>query len=150
MAKWDPFKDMMALRERMNQLFETSLTRERELAAGLQAGAWSPRADVFETDAGLLVKAELPGVHEEDLEVRLDGGSLVLRGERRMDAARDGDAQISRLEREYGRFQRTLDLPEWASRDPGAVQAGYANGVLEVRVPRRAEGGSTRVAVRAR
>jgi HSP20 family protein len=146
MAKWDPFKDLTELRERMNHLFETSLTRERELAAGLQAGAWSPTADVYETEQGMVIRAELAGVRQDDFEVRFDGDHLVLRGERRMGEARTG-ASISRLEREYGRFQRVFPLPDWASRDSQAVKADFTDGVLEVMVPRQNEEDSARVQV---
>ena len=148
MAKWDPFKDLSALQERMNQLFESSLTRERELAAGLAAGAWSPTADVFETDTGMIVRAELAGVSQEEFEVRLDGGNLVLRGERKMSEARTG-AAVSRLEREYGRFLRAFPLPDWASRDPDLIEADFSDGVLQVIVPRQNEENSKRVEVRA-
>jgi len=148
MAKWDPFKDLSELRERMNHLFETSLTRERELAAGLQAGAWSPVADVYETEQGMVIMAELAGVQQDEFEVRFDGANLVLRGERKMSEARSG-ASISRLEREYGLFQRTFPLPDWASHDTAAVEAGFTDGVLRVTVPRRDEAAADRVEVRS-
>ena len=146
MAKWDPFKDLSKLRERMNHLFETSLTREREHAAGLQAGAWSPTADVYESEQGMVIRVELAGVEQDDFEVRFDGDNLVLRGERRMGEARAG-ASISRLEREYGRFQRIFPLADWASRDKRAVKAGFTDGVLEVTVPRQSDEDSDRVQV---
>jgi len=147
-SKWDPFRDLMALRERMNQLFETSLTRERELAAGLQAGAWVPAADVFETDVGVVIRAEIPGVKKDDIEVRLEGGQLVLHGERPMEVSRPGSGAVSRLERAYGSFHRAFPLPDWADADPENVEAAYKCGVLELTVPRKSGAAPRRIEVR--
>ena len=97
---------------------------------------WTPRADVFEKDGAIVVKAELPGVNKEDIAITLDDGDLVIRGERKAEHEVKEDAYY-RMERTYGSFQRRLALP--AGVEPEKIEASYADGVLQVRIPKPAE-----------
>ena len=99
------------------------------------AGSWMPRTDVFEQNGDIVVKAELPGIAKEDVEVTLDGGDLVIRGERRSEETVDERAYY-RMERSYGAFYRRLPLPAGVNRDQ--ITASCADGILEVRVPKPA------------
>ncbi len=103
---------------------------------GLAPTTWAPRMDVYEKDNNLVVKAELPGIRKEDVAVELDEGDLVIRGESK------GESEVKeenfyRMERTFGSFYRRLPLPFEAQ--PDRVEATFADGILEVRVPRPAE-----------
>jgi HSP20 family protein len=110
------------------------LAFRRALAGtGQPSAPWAPRADIFEKDGAIVVKAELPGVKKEDIAITLDEGDLVIRGERKAEHEVKEDAYY-RMERTYGSFQRRLPLPGGV--DPEQVEASYADGVLQVRIPK--------------
>ncbi|NOZ84846.1 MAG: Hsp20/alpha crystallin family protein [Deltaproteobacteria bacterium] len=135
-SKWDPFKDLMALKDRMNRLFDMSLSRELELATGAGAGTWAPTCDVMETEEGLLIQAELPGLSEGDYEVLLDGGEVVIRGDRKLHKSKPKQGAIFRLDGRYGTFRRAFTLPDWADEAQENIKANYSDGVLEVKIGR--------------
>jgi HSP20 family protein len=134
-AAWDPLRDLLSLKDRLNRLFETVLRRGD--AAQDEIPRWSPAADLRENAEGFLLTAELPGVRREDVRIRIESGLLILEGQRAMDIdARDADHL--RLERSYGPFMRSFHLP--AAIDERGVTATLRRGVLEVFVPKSAEG----------
>ncbi len=98
--------------------------------------AWEPTADVYEKDDNLIVKAELPGVKKEDIDIELDQESLIIRGERHGEHE-VRDEQFYRSERSYGSFYRRLPVPEGVR--PDQIHASFADGVLEVRMPKPKE-----------
>jgi HSP20 family protein len=98
--------------------------------------AWRPTVDVYEQDNQIVVTADLPGVKKEDLNVELDQGSLLIRGERHAEQQERQDRHY-RTERSSGSFYRRLPLPDGVNADQ--IQARYSDGILEVRVPRPAE-----------
>jgi len=126
---FDPLRDILDLQERMNRLFEESLLRGRELKPARTA-AWSPAADVYETAEAFVILAELPGVHEDDVEVAVDGDELRLRGERRLPGPRP--ESFERLERSYGPFLRTFRFAQDV--DPDRVSAHFEDGLLRLEV----------------
>ena len=146
MARWEnPFNELMSLQERMNRLFDESMHRGR--AGGeedVRRALWSPVVDIFETEGEIVLKAEVPGVEREDIGVDLDQNRLTLRGERRFsdEVARE---RYHRIERSYGPFTRSFDLPP--SIDQEAIKAEYRNGVLTIRLPKRGESGSKNVEI---
>jgi len=99
-------------------------------------GTWAPSMDVFERDGYLIVKAELPGIKKEDLEIHLDRGDLVIRGERKAEKEVK-EENYYRMERSYGIFQRRLPIPFEVK--PDQIEATFTDGVLEVRVPKPPE-----------
>jgi HSP20 family protein len=99
--------------------------------------AWAPRMDVYEKDNAIVFKAELPGLKKEDVEVEVDGEDLVVRGESKSESEVK-DEDYYRSERSYGSFYRRMPLP--AGVTPEQIQANLKDGVLEVRVPKPAEG----------
>jgi len=133
LIRWDPFADLGTLRERVNRLFEETLSRAgiREPA---EARTWSPPVDIHETDGEIVVRADVPGVDREQIDIELTGGALTIKGERKFD---DEQKNYVRVERPHGTFQRsfTIGVPI----DQANVKAAYRDGVLEVTLPKAEE-----------
>ena len=123
----DPFLD---LHREVNRLFDDSLRNMRETGGP----ALSPKVDVCPTEEGWEISAELPGVDEKDIDLRLDGDLLTISGEKR-DERQDRDNRL--VERRYGSFTRTFQLP--FAPDPDKVTADCQKGVLTVKLPKSAE-----------
>jgi HSP20 family protein len=129
----DPLQELLELQERMNRLFDETLTRERLDEPSLLQGSWVPLADVIETADGYEVELELPGLGSEDVVVQAQGDELVVRGERRPDL--DGRPEsFHRLERRYGPFSRTFRFTEEV--DPDRITATFDDGLLRLQVPK--------------
>ncbi len=133
-AHWDPVRELLALQERMNRLIDSTLSRTRSDTELSSSGAWSPAVDLFESDQHFILKAELPEVEHDDIELRIDDDRVTLRGERHLKEAVD-DKQFLRMERSYGPFHRTLDLPTTVDED--AIKAEFKKGILTVVMPKR-------------
>ena len=144
--RFDP-RDLFTLQERMNRLFEEAADRRppgREEEGELDRADWSPAADVYEDEGEYLLALDLPGIRREGLDVSLDDGRLVIRGER---AAAPG-LHARRAERPQGRFVRTFSLPDVVDR--ASITADYKDGVLLLHLPKRGErpGRSLKIDVR--
>jgi HSP20 family protein len=142
MARWDPFELFDAFEDEMARFWggpwrigPFALGRPLRRPAPLPA-PWTPRIDVFEKDSNLVVKAELPGIKKEDVQVALDGTALTISGERR-EEREVKEEDYYRCERSYGRFSRRIPLPFEASAEQ--ITAAFTDGVLEVTIPRPAE-----------
>jgi HSP20 family protein len=137
LRRWDPFELLAEIEQDMARLWSEAWPLaprpfRRLFRAMPRAMAWSPRVDMFQRDGDLIVKAELPGIKKDDIEVTVEDGDLVIRGERKEESeVREED--YYRMERSYGAFYRRLPLP--AEVDPDKIKATYTDGVLEVRVP---------------
>jgi len=119
-----------SLADEIDQLFGRSLA---EFTQGAQLPAsWSPVVDVFEDKDAYTVKAELPGLKKEEIEVSVHDGALVISGERKL--AQKAEGEVHRTERFYGKFQRVIGLPAQVEADK--VQAGYKDGVLTITLPK--------------
>lgn len=133
--RFDP-RDLFTLQDRMNRLFEEAADRRppaREEEGEIERADWIPAADVYEDEGEYLLALDLPGINREGLDVSLDEGRLVIRGDR---AAVEG-LHARRAERPQGRFVRTFSLPEAVDR--GAITADYKDGVLLLHLPKRDE-----------
>lgn len=139
-------QDLVDLKAKINRMFDDALSRGDEDAPPAGVGEWSPKVDLYEYPDRLVVRADVPGVNPDDLEVRIDAGELILRGARRAPADLD-PVGARRLERPFGEFVRRYALPD--SADPDRARATYGLGVLEVVVGRRDEAASRRVPVQA-
>jgi HSP20 family protein len=130
--KWDPFKDLVTLHNNLNRIFEVRMnpsSQEMEISRV----AWTPAADFYARDDALVLLVELPGLEREDIALEVKDRVLLVSGERRF--TRDvKEEHYHRIERSYGKFQRSFSLPFEVDRDD--VQATYRNGVLEVTLPR--------------
>ena len=131
--RWDPFRDLLTLQERMNRLFEHSLVRGHLADPALASGGWTPLVDVYETAEGFVVQLEVPGIAEEDIEVHVDGDTLVVRGQRQP-MSRSRPDSFHRMERSYGSFSRSFQLS--ADVDPERVSARFKDGLLRVELPK--------------
>jgi HSP20 family protein len=115
-----------------NRLFNTFFDSST-LARAAAPRRWTPATDLVETDDHFVLRADLPGVKEDDIKVELENNVLAISGERKAEHEEKGEG-FYRVERAYGSFARTLALPEGVDADK--VEAGFDNGVLEVRVPK--------------
>jgi HSP20 family protein len=133
-VKVDPFRELAAMQDRMTRLFGDVYLRDED--TGFR-GSWTPAVDIFETDGhDLVLKAELPGMTREDIEVTVENSTLVLKGTKKFESEVK-DENYRRIERAYGTFHRSFTLPNTV--DAAKVSADYKNGVLTVKLPFREE-----------
>jgi HSP20 family protein len=131
LVRWDPTRELASMEiDRLNRMFHeffpsAALTRN-----------WVPPVDIYEADGEVVIKAELPEMKRDDINVTFENGVLTLRGERKeeLETAKEN---YHRMERQYGAFTRSFTLP--ATVDSGRISANYKDGVLTIRVPQREE-----------
>jgi len=141
-VRWDQSRDMAALQEGLSRLLEGVYRRPQE---DLNRGAWVPVVDVYTNDQHeLVLKAELPDMKEEEIEVTVEDNTLTLSGEKKLDTEIT-EERFHRIERSYGAFARTFALPPTV--DPAKVSAQYKAGVLTVRLPLREEAKPNKIKV---
>lgn len=136
-TKWDPFKELDNLQNRIGYLFDhnTQKSCDSSSEANQARADWAPVVDITEDDQGYLIEAELPRVKREDVKIRVVDGQLSISGERAFKREEQDDAKkYHRVERSYGRFERRFRLPEDVEADQ--VKAEFADGVLSVSVPK--------------
>lgn len=135
-VRWDPFRELEEMNERLNRVFGRSMltpTRGAEGGDTMTTFDWAPNVDIVETPEEFQIKAELPEVKKEDVKVSVDQGVLRLRGERKQETEEKGK-KFHRIERSYGTFMRTFTLPD--NVDESHVKAEFKDGVLNVRLPK--------------
>jgi HSP20 family protein len=133
-VKVDPLRELVAMQDRIGRLFGDVYVRDED--TGFR-GSWTPAVDIYETDHhDLVLKAELPGLNREDIEVTVENSTLVLKGARKFEAEVK-EENYRRVERTYGTFHRSFTLPNTV--DASRVSADYKNGVLTVKLPFREE-----------
>ncbi|HSB68783.1 MAG TPA: Hsp20/alpha crystallin family protein [Candidatus Methylomirabilis sp.] len=142
---WYPLSDLAVIKQEMGRLFESFLGLSPGYAQSAE-GVWAPPMDVCETRDEIRVLVELPGVSQSQIALEIVDGVLAIKGERQPDPTFRQD-QLLRMECHYGPFGRRLNLPSVI--DPDQVRATYRNGVLEVRLPKRAEARSQSITVEA-
>ena len=141
-VRWDQARDMAALQEGLSRMLESVYRRPQE---DLNRGAWVPVVDVYTNgQRELVLKAELPGMKEEEIEVTVEDNTITLSGEKKLDTE-VSEEQFHRIERSYGSFARTFALPPTV--DPTKVSAQYKTGVLTVRLPLREEAKPNKIKV---
>ena len=135
-TRWDPFREFTQLQDRINRAFTDAYGRSSEEAL-LTTGNWAPPVDIYQNgEHELVLKAELPDMSREDIDLTVDKGTLTIKGEKKF-ASDVKEEQFHRVERRYGLFSRSFSLPPTV--DPNKVAAEYRNGVLTVRLPLREE-----------
>ncbi len=145
-VKWDPLRDLLSIQDRMNRLFEQTLSRSRA-EEGITASTWSPAVDIYETPETIIMKADLPGLSREDIEIQIRDNTLTLRGERRF--AKDVQQEnYLRIERAYGAFQRNFTLPATVQQEK--IRAIFRDGVLELTLPKAEEAKPKKIAIEVR
>ena len=129
--RWEPFRSLAEIQTEMNRLFDTFLNRPA--GPGMTERLWAPAMDMYETKDDLYVQVELPGVKEKDVQVSFTNDVLTVKGERaQQQEVRDDDSH--RLERWFGKFERSIELPMAVQADK--VKATYRDGVLEIKLPK--------------
>ena len=122
-VRWDPFRDLNMLQDRMNRLFLEDAV-----------ATWSPAVDIFETEGEIVVKAELPGMDRKDIALNLENNVLTVKGDRRFEKETQ-EENYHRIERSYGGFSRTFSIP--ATVDAERIRADYKDGVLKIVLPKK-------------
>jgi HSP20 family protein len=143
----DSLKDLVSLQQRMNRLFEQTLSSGGDSQEDLRGGGWAPAVDIEETQDRIVLRADLPGVSEGHFEIRIENQHLTLRGEREFPSGTRRE-DFHRVERSFGSFFRSFTLPQ--SVDQDAVRAELKNGVLEVTLPKKSEAKSKPIQVQVR
>jgi len=131
-SRWDPFKEMEEMQDRLSHAFGFG-HRANGGKEIMSVSEWAPLVDITEDDKEFLIKADLPEIKREDVKVRVDNGVLTIAGERRYEHE-DKTRKQHRLERSYGRFERSFTLPDEA--DGTKVSAEFKEGVLKVHLPK--------------
>lgn len=132
-ARWDPFRELEELSERLNRVFGRPPVRRDNSKEALTVADWIPAVDISESESEYLIKAELPGVKKEDIKVTLQEGVLTIQGERKQEKEEKG-RKYHRIERSYGTFMRSFTLPD--SADDSKVSAEFKDGLLSLHVPK--------------
>ncbi len=127
--RWDPTDELMTLRNSMDRLW-SRMTAENEPALA----NWAPTSDVVETKDEIVIKAELPGLDEKDVNVEIENGVLTIKGERHAEQETN-EKDYRRMERSYGSFLRTFALP--TNIEAEKISATFTNGLLEVHMPKK-------------
>lgn len=142
-VKWDPFRDLLSIQDRMNKLFEQTLSRSRA-EEGIAPSTWTPAVDIYETPEAIVLQADLPGLRREDIDIQIQDNTLALRGERRF--AKDvREENYLRIERAYGAFQRSFTLPATIQQEN--IRAVFRDGILELTLPKAEEAKPKKIAI---
>lgn len=128
---WDPTRDVSLLQGDMNRLFERFFGPAN---GETRTQRWVPAMDVVEEQDHYILRTDLPGMDQDDITVEIHDRQLTISGERAFESKPENDGGYVRLERSFGTFQRTLNLPEGV--DPDAIAATFERGVLELRIPK--------------
>jgi HSP20 family protein len=132
-VRWEPLREFSTLQNEMNRLFNTVFDAPTGNGGGTTLRRWMPAMDLVETDDHFVLRADLPGLSEEDVNIEVEDRVLTISGERKAEheVSKEG---YHRVERAFGSFSRALTLPEGVDAD--AVAATFDRGVLEVRIPK--------------
>lgn len=133
-VRWEPFRDMLNAQREFDRFFRGTVGNAGDEEASTRT--WAPPVDIYENGDNLVLKAELPGVNPDDVEIRVEDNTLYLKGERKFDKEVK-EQNYHRVERSYGTFTRTFSLPN--SIDSDKVSANYHDGVLTLSLPKREE-----------
>ncbi len=132
--KWDPFRDLNMLQERMNRLFDDAGRGIRRSEEPASTTIWSPPVDIYETDSEIVVQAELPGMDRKDISLNLENNVLTIRGDRHFKKETKED-NYHRIERSYGGFSRSFSIPTTVNEEK--IRADYKDGVLNIALPKK-------------
>jgi HSP20 family protein len=134
-TRWDPFREMTTLQNRLNSIFQdfNRGNAENELVS---TAAFVPPVDIYEDDQKIVIKLEIPGMKQDDLDIQLENNTLTVRGERKFEKE-EKEENFHRIERRYGSFYRAFTIPNTVN--PESVKADYDAGVLSIKLEKRAE-----------
>ena len=144
LIRWEPVRELNTIQSEMNRLFNTYFDTPTPGNGGATARRWIPAMDLVETEGEFVLRADLPGVAENDVKIELEDRVLTIAGERKAEHEERKEGYY-RVERSSGAFTRTLTLPEGV--DPAGIKASFDKGVLEVRIAKPEEKKPHRVAI---
>src|ERR1700752_4084161 len=145
MNRWDqPFRGATTLQEQINRVFGDAMARTGEKS---NLTPWAPAVDIYETENELVVKADLPDVNPQDLDIRVENNILTIRGERKFEN-KVNEENYLRVERAYGAFSRSFSLANSVKSE--AIKADYYDGVLTLSLPKREEAKPKQIKVNVR
>jgi HSP20 family protein len=136
-VRYNPLSELRSMQDKMNRLLDMAWTRE--IGEEIKEGVWHPPADIYEDDASVTLKVELPDMEQEDIEIRVEENVLTVRGERRHEEQIKKE-NFHRIERYFGPFQRSFSLP--SDLDCNKLSATCDNGVLTITIPKLTERGA--------
>ncbi|MGZ3589828.1 MAG: Hsp20/alpha crystallin family protein [Thermodesulfobacteriota bacterium] len=133
-VKWEPFRDLIAMQDRMTRLVDQTLSRiwKEEMIQG----TWFPPVDILERENDVVLKIDLPDVNQNEIDIRIEEGTLIIQGERKF-MKESAEEKYIQIERPYGTFRRTFTVPRRI--DQEGIKASYKDGVLRVVLPKRQE-----------
>jgi HSP20 family protein len=134
-TRWDPFREFTTVQDRLNRLFRESYGPEGREEA-LTSSSFAPPVDVYEDEHNVTLKIEVPGIDEQDIDVRIENNVLTVHGERKFEKE-EKEENFRRVERQYGSFTRTFTLPTTVAAEK--VSANYDKGILKIALPKKAE-----------
>ncbi len=132
-TRWDPFRDVLSLQNRMNSIFQEFNRGDGDV---MSTAAFVPPVDVYEDEHKVVLKLEVPGMKESDLDIQLENNVLTVKGERKFEKE-EKEENFHRIERRYGSFYRSFTIPNTVN--PDSVKANYDAGVLKIELEKRAE-----------
>ena len=134
-TRWDPFRDVLTLQNRLNTIFQ-DYNRGESAGDNLTTASFVPPVDVYEDEHQIVLKLEIPGMKQENLDIQLENNNLSVRGERKFEKE-EKEENFHRIERRYGSFYRSFTIPNTVN--PDSVKADYDAGVLRIQLEKRAE-----------
>jgi HSP20 family protein len=143
-VRWEPLRELSSLQNEMNRLFNTAFDTPTTPGNGATILRWVPAMDLVETADDFVLRADLPGLTQDDVKIELEDSTLTVSGERKSERT-DKHEGYYRVERAFGSFSRSLTLPKGVDAD--AVKANFDNGVLEIHIPKPEERKPRRIAI---
>lgn len=134
-TRWRPFRDLVSFQDEMNRLFDDFFSQPMKRSEWTE-GVWSPSVDLSETKDNVMIKAEIPGMTKDDIKISVQDNIITLKGEKKQEKE-EKDANYHRIERNYGSFCRSFNLPTAVKADK--IKATYKDGVLQVNLPKTEE-----------
>lgn len=135
-VRWDPYRDVLALQNRMNSLFQDFSRNGAGENETVTAAGFVPPVDIYEDEHKLVLKLEIPGIKQEDLDVRMENNTLSIKGERNFQSE-GKEENFHRVERRYGSFYRAFTVPNTI--DPESIKADYDAGILRLELAKKPE-----------
>ena len=146
LTRWEPFREFSTMQDRMNRmnrLFRESYRPEVPEEA-LTTTSYAPPVDIYEDEHNITLKMEVPGIDEKDIDVRIEGNTLTVHGERKIEKE-EKEENFRRIERQYGSFNRSFTLP--SSVDPSQVSTHYDKGMLKINLAKKADANPKQIKV---
>ena len=144
LIRWEPARELNTIQNEMNRLFNTYYDAPPANGGTSGQRRWLPPMDLIESDDNFVLRADLPGLSEEDVNIELEDNVLTISGQRKSEHEQRKEG-VHRVERAYGSFSRSLTLPEGVNAE--AIQAKFDRGVLEVQIPKPEERKPRKVAI---